>query len=337
MEKPLLFVFKSTLIVVSTILALCVFYKSSLIFLSALIGIGVACLIIPVINFLEQRWKIPRFFATFSFLFFLGILFLGIFFIAGSIMVDQVDSFKETMPEILSRWQERLEKFRQDYPKAASAVLDGQPTGLAKTSLSYLQAFGSNFMAAITGLSLAAVMALFSAANSKTYYNGFLSLFPKESRTKADKMSKVASSSLRKWFFAQFIDMVVVGVLTTVGLWMIGVNYWALYGLFTGVLSIIPYVGILSVVVFSGAVVAVLQPDKLLWLILVFIITQQLEGNFILPKVMKDQVQIPAVLLIFLMILVGSWLGMLGLFVTPPLLAIGVALYNANHKNQSDK
>lgn len=322
-----MFVFKSTLIVLSTVLSVFIFYKSSLIFLSALIGVGVACLILPIINFLERKWKIPRFFATFCFLFIVAAIVLGLMFLAGSIMVDQVDSFKQSMPEIMARWQARFEKLRSDYPQVAAGIFDGQPTGIANGVLSYVQSLGQNFMAAITGLTLAAVMALFTAAHSASYYSGFVKLFPKKHQPDIDQKMRLAALTLRKWFFAQFIDMVVVGVLTTLGLWIIGVNYWALYGVFTGVLSIIPYVGILSVVVFSGAVVAVLQPEKLLWLMVVFIVTQQLEGNFILPKVMKDQLHIPAGLLIFLMILVGSWLGILGVFVTPPLLAIGVAIY----------
>ncbi len=327
-----IFFFK-TLIVLGTVLFVYVFYQSSMIFLSSLIGVGVASLMNPIINRMEQKLSIPRFAATLSILIGVLIVFLILFYFVGSILFDQFYSFKSSLPDIIHRWESRWDHFNVDYPKLAKALSKAEPLGLAQSTVGSIGAFFNGATAAFTGLSLAVVIALFTAVNSKKYYNGFLNFFPKNKRDSVGSYIKLAGIALRKWFFAQFIDMCVVAIITTIGLWIVGVQYWALYGILAGALSIIPYAGILVTVILSGAIVAVLQPDKLVWLLVVFMITQQLEGNFILPKVMKDQVQTPAALLLFLMILMGTWFGVLGLFVAPPLLAIAVAL----HKNHLSK
>ena len=54
---------------------------------------------------------------------------------------------------------------------------------------------------------------------------------------------------VRVWFRAQLIDMAIIGAITTVGLLLVGVNYWALFGLLTAIFGIIPYVGVMLVVV----------------------------------------------------------------------------------------
>ncbi len=329
--------FYKTLVFVGTLVGIYVFYQSSMIFLSSLIGVGVASLINPIINRLERKLSIPRFAATLSILFGIFVLFMVLFFFVGSILVDQFYSLKTSVPDIISRWEGRWDNFSSDYPKVAKALSKAEPLGLAQSTVGSIGSLFSGAAAAFTGLSLAAVIALFTAVNSKKYYEGFVGFFPKESRESLKKRMLLSGGVLRKWFFAQLIDMCVVALLTTLGLWIAGVQYWALYGILAGVLSIVPYAGILVTVVLSGAIVAVLQPEKLIWLGVVFIVTQQLEGNFVLPKVMKDNVHTPAALLIFVMILMGTWFGILGIFVAPPLLAICVALYKNEKKRTNDQ
>lgn len=321
-------VFFSTLIVVGTTAGLYVAYVSSMIILSTLIGIGMASLISPVVTQVEKKYNIPRFVTTLSILAALSIVFTLLFIVMGSIVLEQYDSLKESFPKVITAWEGRWESLVDHYPRLAKAFEKSPPLGLAKTTVGFV----GNLMAAIaafsTGLTLAIVIALFTTTNSTKYFEGFVSFFPTKMRNKVEEKVLLSGKILRKWFLAQLIDMVAVCMLTTVGLWISGIQYWALYGLMAGLLSIVPYFGIIAIVLLSGAIVAVQQPDLLIYLVGVFVVTQQIEGNFILPKVMKDHVHIPAAPLFFFMIIAGSWLGALGIFVTPPLLAISVALYS---------
>jgi predicted PurR-regulated permease PerM len=121
--------------------------------------------------------------------------------------------------------------------------------------------------------------------------------------------------------------MAIIGAITTVGLLLVGVNYWALFGLLTAIFGIIPYVGVMLVVVLVSLVTLASDPGQLPWVLLVFFITQQIEGNVVLPMVMKGQAEIPEALLIVVMLFFGSWFGLLGVFVAPPLVAVMICLY----------
>jgi predicted PurR-regulated permease PerM len=123
------------------------------------------------------------------------------------------------------------------------------------------------------------------------------------------------------------MDMVILGVMIAVGLWIVGVDYWAVYGLLAAIFAIIPYIGTLIVVVCASLITLASEPSLVLWVIAVFVVAQQIEGNFVLPMLMKGQVELPEVPLLIFILLLGSWLGIVGVFVAPPFFAIMRVLY----------
>lgn len=121
--------------------------------------------------------------------------------------------------------------------------------------------------------------------------------------------------------------MSIIGLITSVTLKLIGINYWLLFGLTTAVLDIIPYVGPILAVIFTSIVTLGTQPDKIYWVIGSFLIIQQIEGNLLIPLIMRDRVQLPEAPLIVLMLILSNWFGVLGAFVAPPLLAVVRTIY----------
>jgi predicted PurR-regulated permease PerM len=121
--------------------------------------------------------------------------------------------------------------------------------------------------------------------------------------------------------------MLLIGLITAIGLWLAGVEYWAVFGLLTAVLGIIPYFGIILVVIAATLITLASDPSKVPWVLGVFMFTQQLEGNVILPLIMKGKVELPVVPLLIFMLIMGTFFGILGVFIAPPLLAIFRTLY----------
>jgi predicted PurR-regulated permease PerM len=171
-------------------------------------------------------------------------------------------------------------------------------------------------------LLFATVIGLYVAVDARTYREGLVRAMPARHRERADRFVGQASDVVRNWFSAQLIDMMIIGTLTSLGLWLVGAEYWLLLGVLTGVLGIIPYVGIIIVVTFAVLLTLASDFSRLPWVLGVFMITQQLEGNVILPLVMRGRVQLPAVPLLVFMLLMGSWAGLLGVLIAPPLFAV---------------
>jgi predicted PurR-regulated permease PerM len=81
-------------------------------------------------------------------------------------------------------------------------------------------------------------------------------------------------------------------------------------------------------VVFAASLITLsTDPSKIPWVLAIFAITQQVEGDVILPLVMKGGAQLPVVPLLIFMLFLGSFFGIIGVFIAPPLLAVLRTLY----------
>lgn len=332
MDWKYLTIAKITLTVVMTVALSYAAYKSSALILSALIGVGFSVIAHPLIDKISEKTKVSHLTSALILLF--SILFIALILVFGSsaLLLEQADSLQEKFPEIVKSWQKYFELLADRYPVISRVTDKAMPSGLAESILKGAAGLFNSTMAAITGFTLAIIIGFFTTINYPQYKNGLQKIVPNEQQNKWNDQLQISAQALRNWFFAQFLDMCVVGVLTAIGLWIAGINYWAIYGLLAGLLSIMPYVGIVLTLIISGSVVLILQPEKMMWLLIVFAVTQNLEGNLILPQLMKENAQVPAAPLVFFMILAGVWFGFLGIFVTPPLMAISVALMKYHKK-----
>lgn len=295
--------------------------------LFSLIGVGFSALISPLLSTMRRRFRVPRQLSAVVFLLF-AILLAGLFiFGVGFVIADQAQDFVEKAPEIMARLRSRSAELIEKYPWIQKQVEGFDFIGAIRSGMERI-AYGvqTGFVLG-GGLAFAFIIGLYLAVSSKEYGQSFLSLFPSSRRSQASEMMRASGKILRKWFRAQLIDMVVVGILTALGLWLVGVKYWAIFGLLSGVLCVVPYLGILLVVIVTLLIVGASQPSQIPWVIAVFFITQQIEGNVILPLVMRDQVQLPEVPLLIFMLLMGNWLGLLGVFMAPPLFAVCRTLF----------
>jgi predicted PurR-regulated permease PerM len=135
------------------------------------------------------------------------------------------------------------------------------------------------------------------------------------------------------WLRGQLILSVIIFVLTFIGLTVLGVEYALLLALIAGIFEIIPYLG-----PFMGAVPAVFlafaqSPLKALFVLILFVVIQQLENNIIVPKVMSKSVGINPLLVIIVLLIGGKMGGVIGMILAVPVAtAISVFLEDFLHK-----
>jgi predicted PurR-regulated permease PerM len=133
----------------------------------------------------------------------------------------------------------------------------------------------------------------------------------------------------------QFLLSLIIGVSAGVGLWILGMvglmphggKYAAAFGAWAGVTELIPYVG-----PWLGALPPVLyalvqHPLSALWVALLFLGIQQLEGHLVVPKVMGHTLRLHPLLVIFGLLAGGEIYGFAGILVSLPLLAAGRAVW----------
>lgn len=121
----------------------------------------------------------------------------------------------------------------------------------------------------------------------------------------------------------QFIDAIIVGVVTTLAMTIMKVRYAALLGFLIGLFNLIPFFG--AIVAVGIAIFITICTGgiwKAVWLALVVIVLQQIDANIINPKIMSDKLKISPILVIFSVAFAGAYFGVLGMFLAVPVIAM---------------
>ncbi len=193
----------------------------------------------------------------------------------------------------------------------------GQIGGIAR----YLFGFFTSTFAALGGMLLILFVAIFVAADTRTYQDGLMHLFPHEARPRAREVLGATAAMLRRWLLTQSVSMVLVGVLTGGVLMAMGIEAAIALGIIAGILEFVPIVGPIMAAVPAIAMGFLDGPEKALYVALAYVGIQQVESNVIQPLLMKKGLELPPVLTIFTQGILSLVFGFMGLLVAVPLLA----------------
>lgn len=167
---------------------------------------------------------------------------------------------------------------------------------------------------------------IYLAVRPGTYHDGFLRLLPKAWRGRAAISISEAAEALRIWLLGQFVAMIAVGALTTLGLMALGIPSAVALGFLAGLLEFVPYVG--PVISFAPAVAVALAegPAKAGLVLALYFAIQQAEGLLIAPAIQRKAVDLAPALAIFAIIAFGVLLGPMGVVLAAPLTVLSVVL-----------
>jgi predicted PurR-regulated permease PerM len=172
----------------------------------------------------------------------------------------------------------------------------------------------------ITALVLVATTLYFAAAPA-LYINGTIRLFPLPYRIRARSILAHIGSTLRRWALGQLIDMAVVGVLTGIGLLLLGVPLALALAVLASLLTFIPYFGAIVAAVPAMLVGLTVGWRTSLWVAVIFLVCHGIEGYLIAPLVQRNTADLPPALTILSMTILGTLLGPLGIIVGAPVAA----------------
>lgn len=146
---------------------------------------------------------------------------------------------------------------------------------------------------------LACVAAVYLAAQPERHRAGALMLIPQALRDKVGSAFDNAGRALRLWLFGQLVSMMVVGVLATVGLYLIGMPSAPALGFLAGVSEFVPLVGP-ALAAIPAILVALSEGGAtIFWVLGLYLAIQQLENNIIMPLVHRRTVELPPVVTLF--------------------------------------
>lgn len=160
---------------------------------------------------------------------------------------------------------------------------------------------------------------IYFAISPDVYKRGLVLLVPPPGHERAREVLHVIGEALWLWMIGQFCAMALVGILTTLGLWLLGMSVPIQLGILAGLLEFMPYVGpILSAA--PAVLIAFSQSQQeAMWVIILYLAIHQFEGHVIQPQVQRAAVDLPPVVTIGAIAFGGYLFGLLGIMIATPL------------------
>lgn len=172
-------------------------------------------------------------------------------------------------------------------------------------------------------LILAPVLSYYMSRDVKIIKETIVHTFPRSWRPEVAAIGREINKVLSGFVRGQLLVSLFVGLSITLGMVLLSLPYAAVIGIVAGVANIIPYFGpVVGAVPALLAAAATGQTSKFLYVILIFILVNQIEAAVLAPKILQDRVGLHPLVVIFALLLGGKLFGLLGTLVAVPAAAI---------------
>ena len=256
---------------------------------------------------------------------------VGIIILLIPPVTEQIQQLVTTLPAQLQTWELQLRQLAARNSALAELLrpLDNGTgnylSALVQQVAGYVRGFvpyvfgGVQIIVSFVGIF---VIGIYMALRPAMYREGFILLAPPVHRELVRDILSDLGRTLRAYIIGQLMSMTILGLLTWIGLMLLGVPFALAFGVFTGAVTVIPFFGSLFstllpalIVLGSGSAV------KAVAVLGLGVLVHLIEGNLVGPMIMERQVQLPPVLTMLSALIMGHLLGIIGLLVAVPVLA----------------
>lgn len=251
--------------------------------------------------------------------------------LVAPVVAEQVGSLVAQGPALLRRAITSLERLAERFPAVGDrlswqAALEPLLSRVGDVFPVVAQVLGT-----VTKLGFDTILVLFllvfGLGQPEPIRRFIHNAIPARFSDEGDRVVARLTPQLRAWVAGLAIAVLSVGVMTLVGLLIVGVPYAFAFAALAGVLTIVPFVGPLLSGVLPVLVTIGEDPMKAIWVVVVFVVVQQIESHFLTPLVMSRTVDLHPILIVFLALVMTFYLGLFGTFVAVPTAVLLVALY----------
>lgn len=315
---------------VITLLALLLLYSTAELFLLLFIAVLISLYLGALSDGIQSRTGWPRRGAVALAIIASLAVFVGFIWLLVPPIVEQTQALVKVLPDTILRWDSAIDQALARNPALRSLWNPGQHRVLLavyeQTSRYFTDVLPKLFGALGFTIEIVsvAIMGVYLTLHPGLYREYLIALFPPLHRDLVRNVLADLSRTLRSWIVGQLTSMTLLGVLTTIGLWALGVPYWLTFGLFAGVAAIVPFFGTLVSTLLPALFVlgASGGPGRALAVIGLGVFIHLIEGNLVSPLIMQRQVNLPPVLTILSVLIMGKLLGPVGLLVAVPTLVL---------------
>ena len=310
-----------------------------------LAGVALAYLVEAIISPLQKRCHLPRWLA----LTIVYVLFIGLFVVALvwllPLLSKQLGQFLAEIPVMLQTFHQYIQELPKHYPNyvpegavndlISSTSID--PNKMAVLGRKVFSVSLASLPAIITWMVyifLVPLLALFFLKDKRMIITWCQQFSPPDKGLLVTVWQEM-QSQLGNYVRGKALELIIVAVTTYIAFRLFGLNYSLLLGVLVGLSVIIPYVGMVIVTI-PVIIVALLQygaDSTFVWVIVVYLVIQFLDGNLLVPVLFSEAVNLHPIAIIAAVLFFGGLWGFWGLFFAIPLATLVKALIYAwrNH------
>ena len=318
---------KLALILVSLICFGYIFYIGQEILIPILLSFIFAILLRPIAHFIRYKLHFPHVIAVMITVLLFVLFFIGLFAFLSLQISEMANDFNKIERNINIHIHNIQQYIREHFNISSREQRQYLDTATEDSMEKGKEMIGTTLMSftdTLINLILIPIY-VFLILLYRTHFMLFFSkLIKKEYHPKLQDILSQIKVAVKSYIVGLIIEMILVSILTTVGFMIIGVKYAILLGIVTGILNLIPYVGILFAGVLSIVASLTGSPDLsiIVGVIVVNIIVQLIDNNVLVPLVVSSKVQINAFVSIVGIIIGGAISGISGMFLAIPIIAI---------------
>jgi predicted PurR-regulated permease PerM len=325
-----------------TVLALWALAKAAGKVLVVFIVAGLIALILNPAVSLLHRSRLPRGLAVLTVYVAFFLTLTGIGFLLANPISDQVRTFADNLPNLVREANRTIEDVQRYFNhhgvhielvkqgKTALQSIEGKVAKSADKLASFGGALASEVASAIFDLVLVFVLSVYLLLYGDRIGALVRRAMPDGDGTKADDFPHLVQRAVSRYIGGQLLFSTIMGTSTGVALYIFGVigifpdgrTYAVAFAVFYGVMELVPYVGPILGAVPPVLVALFTKPITALWVALLFVVLQQLEGHVVAPQVFGHTLRINPVLVIFALLLGLQVYGIFGALIALPILAV---------------
>ncbi|WP_101842304.1 AI-2E family transporter [Halobacillus sp. Marseille-P3879] len=281
----------------------------------------------PVMHFLEY-YKIPRILAIIIvFLLFILLGFIIVQFIAPiaqqqfTRLVDNIPRMSDMIAETITYWQQNQDIIPDQFNDSLNSVVETLQNSLDAAPGIIIDVI-SQFVGFVFALVLIPFFLFFMLKDGDKLVPFLTQFMNNKVASSFKRLTKSLDHTLNSFIIGQLTVSVFVGLILLVGYLIIGLNYSLTLALFAMLMNVIPFVGPFLAVVPAILVALFQEPIMAVYVAIIMIVAQQLEGNLVSPNVMGKALNIHPLTIITVILAAGSLAGFLGLLFAIPAYAV---------------
>ena len=302
----------------------------------------IALILNPLVAFLQRRARLPRGPAVLAVYLAFFLTLAGVGFLLANPISGQVRTFTHNLPHIVDEANAQIAKLQHTLDKAGihvKLVEQGKTAlqtlqGKLSKSASQLASFGGSLLTEVAGALVDVVLVFVLSVYMLVYGQSIGRLvrraMPPGDGTPTDDYPLLAQHAVSRYVGGQLLFSVIMGTSAGLALYLFGLigifpdgrSYALAFGVFYGVMELVPYIGPILGAIPPVALALLTDPISALWVALLFVALQQLEGHVVAPQIFGHTLRINPLLVIFALLIGLQLYGIVGALVALPILSV---------------